>query len=197
MAPRFFKKAGRRAALMILLRRRQYRSGPARAPQQDMESLLDKLSRKTKASSDYRSSRASVLSTITKTDKSGTPEDVTVVTKSIGLVRRGRAAGRDRQGPANEKGEDNRHHAEIRRRETEGRERMRQRRAEGAVGRVGRRSARRRGDAARRVPAFSEKRRKDFEFRLQDRPFSEGPAVSVLEARAKVKDPKLGGDVFL
>ncbi len=84
MTRRSSKIAGRRAALMILTAAAAIPLWSRAAPQQGMESLLDKLSQKIKASSDYKSWRASVLSTITKTDKNGTPEDVTVVTKSIG-----------------------------------------------------------------------------------------------------------------
>jgi hypothetical protein len=160
------------------------------APQQDMESLLDKLSQKIKASSDYKSWRASVLSTITKTDKNGTPEDVTVVTKSIGSSPEGEPQEEIVKALQTKKGKTTditEKYAEERRKE---RAKMRQRRAGEPSDESADKPA---GGGAMSLDEFlpfSEKRRQDFEFRLQERRLSEGLPDSVLEARAKVKDPK-------
>jgi hypothetical protein len=155
-----------------------------------MESLLDKLSQKTKASSDYRSWRASVLSTITKTDKNGTPEEVTVVTKSLASSVEGEPREEILKALQTKKGKTTditQKYAEERRKNTE---KTRKRQAKEATAASA--DDQHEGGA---MPLdeflpFSEKRRKDFEFRLQERPVSEGLPVSVLEARAKVKDPK-------
>ena len=181
-----YKKAGLWAALMILaaaatpLWSRQ-------APQQDMESLLDKLSRKIAASSDYKSWRASVLSTITRMDKNWTPEDVTVVTKSIASSAGGEPREEILKALQTKKGKTTditQKYAEERRKE---REKERQRRAKETPDAS---ADKPRGGGAMPLDEFlpfSEKRRPDFEFRLRERPISEGSAVSVLEGRARVK----------
>jgi hypothetical protein len=157
------------------------------APQQDLESLLDKLSRKIKASSDYKSWRASVISTITRMDKNWTPEDVTVVTKSIASSAEGEPREEILKALQTKKGKTTditRKYAEERRKE---REKERQRRAKETPDAS---ADNPRGGGAMPLDEFlpfSAKRRQDFEFRLRERPFSEGSAVSVLEGRARVK----------
>jgi hypothetical protein len=184
-----FKKAGRWAALMILsaaampLWSRQ-------AQQQDMESLLDNLSRKIEASSDYKSWRASVVSTITKTDKDWTPEEVTVVTKSIASSAEGEPREEILKALQTKNGKTTditQKYAEERRKE---REKAGKRRAKEATEASA--DDQHEGGAMplEEFLPFSEKRRKDFEFRLQERRVLEGLPVSVLEARAKVKDQK-------
>ena len=78
------RKKGRGAARMLWLAAAAIPLLSWQASQEDLESLLDKLSQRTKLSLDYKSWRASVVSTITKMDKSWNPEEVLLVSKNIG-----------------------------------------------------------------------------------------------------------------
>jgi hypothetical protein len=160
------------------------------APPQDMDSLLDKLSGKVKASSDYQEWSASVISTITKMDKNWEPEEVTVVTKSVGSSREGGPWEKILEARQTKNGKTTditRKYAQERQKE---RDKAARRRAEAEKDEPG---SDRGGGGAMALDEFlpfSAARRKDYEFRLRERPVSGGPAVSVLEARAKVKDIK-------
>ena len=157
------------------------------SPPQDMDSLLDKLSQKIKVSSDYKSWRASVASTITKTDKNWTPEEVTVVTKTIESSAEGEPQEKILKALQTKDGKTTditRKYAEERRKE---REKYRKRRAEEEKAESADDQHDRGAMSLDEFLPFSEKKRKDFEFRLPAPPVSERPALSVLEARAKVK----------
>jgi len=180
-------KTGRWAALVIWSAAAAMPLLSRQAPQQDMESLLDKISQKIKASLDYKSWRASIVSTITKTDKNWTPEEVTVVTKSVGSSAEGEPREEIQKALQTKKGKTTditQKYAEERRKEREkaGKRRAEEETAESADDKHD-------GGAMSldEFLPFSEKKRKDFEFRLRERPISEGLTVSVLEARAKVK----------
>jgi hypothetical protein len=156
-------------------------------PPQDMDGVLNKLSQKIKASSDYKNWRASVVSTITKTDKNWTPEEVTVVTKTVESSAEGEPQEQILKALQTKNGKTTditRRYAEERRKE---RERYRKRRAEEEKAESADDRHDRGAMSLDQFLPFSEKKRKDFEFRLQERPTSGGPTVAVLEARAKVK----------
>ncbi|OGD21524.1 MAG: hypothetical protein A2W03_12155 [Candidatus Aminicenantes bacterium RBG_16_63_16] len=160
------------------------------ASQEDLESLLDKLSQRTKLSLDYKSWRASVVSTITKMDKSWNPEEVLLVSKNIGSSDEGEPREEILKAQQTKKGKTTdvtQKYAEEGRKE---REKARKRRAEEQT----KTSAdEKHGGGAMSLDEFlpfSKSKRKDFEFRLQNPPASEGPAVAVLETRAKVKGPR-------
>jgi hypothetical protein len=158
------------------------------APSQDMDTLLNRLSQKVKASSDYKSWRASVVSTVTKTDKNWTPEEVTVVTKTVAASKEGEPEEQILKALLTKDGKTTdvtRKYAEERRKE---REKYRKRRAEREADEP---ADDRHGGGAMSLDEFlpfSEKKRQDYEFRLQESPVSKGPAVAVLEAHAKVKN---------
>jgi hypothetical protein len=158
--------------------------------QQDMGSLLDKLSQKIKASFDYKNWRATIVSTITKTDKNWTPEEVTVVTKNISSSNEGEPQEEILRALQTKKGKTTditQKYAEERRKD---REKARKRQAEEKTNAS---ADHEQGGGAMSLDEFlpfSEKKRGDFEFRLQDRAAAEGQAVSVLDVRAKVKNPK-------
>ena len=162
----------------------------AQMPQQDMEGLLDKLSQKIKASFDYKNWRATIVSTITKTDKNWTPEEVTVVTKNIRSSNEGEPQEEIVRALQTKKGKTTditQKYAEERRKE---REKARKKRAEEKTNAS---ADDEHGGGAMSLDEFlpfSEKKRADFEFRLQDRPTAEGKKVSVLDVRSKMKSPK-------
>lgn len=159
-------------------------------PQQDMGGLLDKLSQKIKASFDYKNWRATIVSTITKTDKNWTPEEVTVVTKNIRSSNEGEPQEEILRALQTKKGKTTditQKYAEERRKE---REKARRKRAEEKTSAS---ADDEHGGGAMSLDEFlpfSETKRGDFEFRLQDRPTAEGQTVSVLDVRAKVKNQR-------
>jgi Skp family chaperone for outer membrane proteins len=187
MARSTWKETCRRAALVIW-------SAAAATPllsgqpgPQDMDSLLNRLSQKVKVSSDYKSWRASVVSTITKTDKDWTPEEITVVTKTIESSAEGEPQEKILKALQTKNGKTTditRKYAEERRKE---REKYRKRRAREEKAESDGDQHDRGAMSLDEFLPFSEKKRQDYEFRLQTPPVSEGPAISVLEARAKVK----------
>lgn len=190
MAGIFIKKTGRWAGLMVWCAAAAIPILSGQTPQQDMGGLLDKISQKIKASFDYKNWRATVVSTITKTDKNWTPEEVTVVTKNIKSSNEGGSQEEILRALQTKKGKTadiTQKYAEDRRKE---REKARKRQAEqktnpsaddehggGAI-------------SLEELLPFSEKKRGDFEFRLLDRAGAEGKTVSALDVRAKVKNPK-------
>ena len=185
-----FRKMGRGAAWMIWLTVAATPLWSWQASQEDLENLLDKLSQRTKLSLDYKSWRASVLSTITKMDKNWTPEEIMVATKNIGSSDAGEPREEILKVLQTKKGKTTditQKYAAERQKE---REKARRRRAEeekeaSANGR--------RGGGAMSLDEFlpfSKSKRQDFEFRLQEPSASGGPAVSVLEVRARVKNPR-------
>ncbi len=187
MAGRSFGQPGRLAALMILAAAAVLPLSGRPAPQQDMAGLLDKLTQRVKASSDYKSWRASVVSTITKTDKNWTPEEVTVVTKSVRSSGEGEPVEEIVSALQTKKGKTTditRKYTEERRKEMEKAKSRREKRKTDHSGGNEQRSG---AMALDEFLPFSEKRRGDYEFRLLESPVSAGPTVSVLEARAKVK----------
>lgn len=186
MAGRSFSQPGRLVALMIWSAAAVLPLSGRPAPQQDMAGLLDKLTQRIKVSSDYMSWRASVVSTITKTDKNWTPEEVTVVTKSVRSSGEGEPVEEIVSALQTKKGKTTditRKYTEERRKE---REKERSRREKRKAGASGDNEQRRGAMALDEFLPFSEKRRGDYEFRLQES-LTAAPKVSVLEARARVK----------
>jgi len=184
------KKGNRRAALLIWSVAAAVPLLCRQAPPEELESLLDRLSEKTKASLDYKTWRASVASTITKMDKGWTPEEVTAVTRNIGSSDGGEPREEILKVLQTKKGKTTditqKYAAERRKdREKARRRRAEEERNEPADGPPG-------GGAMSidEFLPFSKAKRGDFEFRLQDPPASEGPPASVLEARARVKSPR-------
>lgn len=160
------------------------------APHQDLESLLDKLAEKTKASLDYRSWRASVVSTVTKLDKNGTPEEVTVVTKKVGSSGEGEPQEEVLKVVQTKNGRTTDITQKYAAERVKEREKARRRRAEEKANPA---SDEKGGGGAMSLDEFlpfSKSRRSDFEFRLRDDMAPAGPPASVLEVRAKVKGPR-------
>ena len=155
-----------------------------------MGSLLDKLSQKIKDSFDYKNWRASIVSTTTKTDKSWTPEEVTVVTKNVRSANDGEPQEEILKALETKKGRTTditQKYAEDRRKE---REKARKRRA-GEQDQTGTDDEHGGGSMSLdEFLPFSEKKRGDFEFRLKDDTALEGKSVSALDVRAKVKNPR-------
>ena len=184
------KKVNRWAALLVWSVAAAMPLLSRQVPRVDLESLLDRLSEKVKVSLDYKSWRASVVSTVTKMDKSWTPEEIMVATKNIGSSDAGEPREEILKVSQTKKGKTTditQKYAAERQKE---REKARRRRAEeerddSANGR--------RGGGAMSLDEFlpfSKSKRQDFEFRLQEPSASGGPAVSVLEVRARAKNPR-------
>jgi len=184
-----FRKTVRWAALMIWSAAVSLPLSSGQAPQQDLERLLDRLTEKTKVSLEYKSWRASVVSTITKMDKNWNPEEVMLVTRNVGSSGEGEPREEILKVQQTKKGKTTditQKYAAERQKE---REKARRRRAEEKDASAGGR----RGGGAMSLDEFlpfSKSKRQDFEFRLQEPSASGGPAVSVLEVRARVKNPR-------
>jgi hypothetical protein len=177
------------AALALLLLAEQ-------TPQQDVGGLLDKLSQRIKASFDYKNWKASIVSTTTKADKNWAAEEVTVVTKNVKSSAEGKPEEEILKALQTKKGKTTditQKYAEERRKE---REKARQRRAEEQDPPA---ADDERGGGSVSLDEFlpfSDKKRGDFEFRLQDKTMLDGQEVSVLDVRARLKDPKNWDGMF-
>jgi hypothetical protein len=196
MAGTSFQKMSRRAGRWVWCAALAFPFLSGQAPQPDMGSLLDKLSQKIKDSFDYKNWRASIVSTTTKTDKSWTPEEVTVVTKNVRSANEGEPQEEILKALETKKGRTTditQKYAEDRRKE---REKARKRRA-GEQDQTGTDDEHGGGSMslAEFLP-FSEKKRGDFEFRLRDEAMVDGHPLSVLDVRAKVKDPRSWDGMF-
>jgi len=190
MAKTLFEKTSRWAGRWVWGAALAFALLSGQTPQPDMGSLLDKLSQKIKDSFDYKNWRASIVSTTTKTDKSWTPEVVTVVTKNVRSAHEGEPQEEILKALETKKGRTTDitpKYAEERRKE---REKARKRQA-GEQDQTGADDERRGGSMSLdEFLPFSEKKRGEFEFRLKDDTRLEGTSVSALDVRAKVKNPR-------
>jgi len=190
MAGIFFKNKGQRAGLIIWSAATGILFLSGQTPSQDMAGLLDKLSQKIESSFDYKNWRATIVSTITKTDKNWAPEEVMVVTKNVKSISEGETQEDILKALQTKKGKTTditQKYAEERRKE---REKSRKRRAEAKTNAP---ADDENGGGAMSLDEFlpfSKKKRGDFEFRRQDRPAAEGEKISALEVRARVKNPR-------
>jgi len=162
----------------------------AQPPQaEDIRPFLDKVGEKIKAYPEYKNWKASVVLTITKMDRNGRPESVTVVTKNI-KVKDGEREEEILKAVETKKGTSKDITQKYAEEARKNREKEKNRRAEKKNDKTLDDESRGASLSLGTLLPFSEKRRDQFDFRLNEGAVLNGKPAVALEVTAKIKDEK-------